>query len=216
MIYDFIDITKPIKQGDIFLGIPRIDISLKEIPIVTGDNDTPELSTWEEIVKEGKEIPAILAVKPVMAIVASQDCDVSNGRDITLFEIRDFRDVEGKCRDTKSLKKWINIITHQARLNQKWFYLPPDSRIGFSEKMAVDLRVTLRVPKNDLEELKSLRKGRLNSIADEHFRERISEFYRRYPYDEWYSLSNEELDEYLKEYPEITPFPWQIKLKAKE
>jgi hypothetical protein len=52
---------------------------------------------------------------------------------VTLCEIRDFRDVERKCKDTALPKKWKNIITQQAWLNQKWFYLPPDERIGFHE-----------------------------------------------------------------------------------
>jgi len=54
-----------------------------------------------------------------------------------------------------------------------------------------------------------LRKGRLNPVADEHFRERIGEYFRRYPYDEWYALDRDELDEYRRKYPEVTPFPWQ-------
>jgi hypothetical protein len=106
-------------------------------------------------------------------------------------------------------KKWKNIITQQARINQKWFYLPPDEKVGFAQKMGVDFLVTLRVPRVDLETLRSLRKGRLNAIADEHFRERIAEFFRRYPYDEWYPLNKEELQAYVEEYPDAKPFPWQ-------
>jgi hypothetical protein len=128
---------------------------------------------------------------------------------ITLCEISKFRDVERKSKDTTSAKSWKNIITQHARINQKWFYLPPDEKIGFSEKMAVDFMVTLRVPRAELEELRDLRKGRLNEIADEHFRERIAEFFRRYPYDEWYPLDSEELKAYLGEYPDAKPFPWQ-------
>jgi len=75
--------------------------------------------------------------------------------------------------------------------------------------MAVDFTVTLRVPRAELEELRSLRRGRLNPVADEHFRERIAEFFRRYPYDEWYPLNQEELEAYRREYPDTPPFPWQ-------
>ncbi len=69
--------------------------------------------------------------------------------------------------------------------------------------------VTLRVPRAELEEVRYLRKGRLNNVADEHFRERIGEFFRRYPYDEWYPLDQDEMEAYIKEYPDIRPFPWQ-------
>jgi len=75
--------------------------------------------------------------------------------------------------------------------------------------MAVDFLVTLRVRRLELESLRSLRKGRLNPVADEHFRERIAEFSRRYPYDEWYPLNREEFDVYRAEYPDAEPFPWQ-------
>lgn len=132
-----------------------------------------------------------------------------HGRDITLCEIRSFRDVERKAAQTSSAKSWKNIITQHARINLKWFYLPPDAQMGFADKMAVDFTVTLRVPRTDLEDLRDLRKGRLNEVADEHFRERIGEFFRRYPYDEWYPLDRDELRVYLNEYPDAVPFPWQ-------
>jgi len=210
MIYDFPHITDPIKQGDIFSNLPRIDFSLKSLPILSDSGDFEEIN-WIEIAKRVELVTALFAVRPVTAIVATQDCDNLYGRDITLCEIREFRNVERKSKETTSPKSWVKIITQYARINQKWFYLPPDPRIGFKDKMAVDFMVTLRVPRADLEELRSLRVGRLNPVADEHFRERISEFFRRYPYDEWYPLSIEEFDEYKKEYPEVDPFPWQIK-----
>ena len=45
--------------------------------------------------------------------------------------------------------------------------------------------------------------------ADEHFRERLAEFFRRYPYDEWYPLEKAEFAEYKKSYPETEPREWQ-------
>jgi hypothetical protein len=141
--------------------------------------------------------------------VATQDCDALRGRDITLCEIESFRAVEKKCQNTNSPKGWKNIITQHARINLKWFYLPPDPRLGFTDKMAVDFAVTLRVPRTELEQVRHLRRGRLNPIADEHFRERIGEFFRRYPYDEWYPLDPEELRVYQGDYPDAAPFPWQ-------
>lgn len=210
MIYEFLDSAAPIRQGDIFMGLPRIEFSLSQLPIISGDGGLEEIN-WGEIAKNVGIVTAMLAIRPVYAIVATQDCNNQHGRDITLCEIREFRDVERKCKETTSLKSWIKIITQQARINQKWFYLPPDPQIGFKEKMAVDFMVTLRVPRVDLEKLRNLRIGRLNDIADEHFRERISEFFRRYPYNEWYPLSLEEFKEYKRDYPEVDPFAWQIK-----
>ncbi len=208
MIYEFPDSSMGIRQGDIFIGLPRIDMSLNEVVIFTETGE--HIAKWAEISAKGDEpVNIIVPVRPVAAIVATQDCDAVRSRDITLCEIGNFREVERKSKDTTSAKSWKNLITQQARLNQKWFYLPPDDRVGFSEKMAVDFRVTLRVPRAELEELRDLRKGRLNTLADEHFRERIGNFFRRYPYDEWYSLDQDELKAYIAEYPEISPFPWQ-------
>jgi hypothetical protein len=126
-----------------------------------------------------------------------------------LCEIREFRNVEGKARDTNSLKGWVKIITQQARLNMKWFYLPKGGIMPFQEKMGVDFLVTLRLSREDLESYRDQRKGRLNSIARQHFRERIAEFFRRYPYDEWYPLDVAEFGEYKRQYPDSEPFEWQ-------
>lgn len=207
MIYEVSVLSDPIRQGDIFVGLPRVDLSLREV--VVADADEERVLGWQDIVEDGQPVKAIVWIRPVAAIVVTQDCDTLHSRDITLCEIRDFRDVERKSKDTKTPKKWVNIITQHARINQKWFYLPPDARLGFTDKMGVDFAVTLRVPRDDLEQLRVLRKGRLNPVADEHFRERIAEFFRRYPYDEWYPLNQEELEAYMSDYPDAKPFPWQ-------
>lgn len=207
MIYEFPDMSMPIRQGDIFVSLPRVDLSLNKVLIFSEIGE--RFAKWVEIAAVGNPVNIIVPVRPVTAIVASQDCDALRSRDITLCEIRSFRDVERKSKDTTSPKSWKNLITQHARINQKWFYLPPDDRVGFSEKMAVDFMVTLRVPRAELEELRDLRKGRLNPLADEHFRERIGEFFRRYPYDEWYPLDQDELKAYMEEYPDTKPFPWQ-------
>ncbi|MGH8615950.1 MAG: hypothetical protein ACREYF_29050 [Gammaproteobacteria bacterium] len=208
MIYEYPDQAAPLRQGDIFLGLPRIDLSLQEV--LLAETDGERIAKWEELAGRSLPVNIIVPVRPVAAIVATQDCDTFHSRDITLCEIREFQNVERKSQDTSAPKSWKNIITQQARINQKWFYLPPDERVGFRVKMAVDFLVTLRVPRTDLESLRSLRKGRLNGVADEHFRERIAEFFRRYPYDEWYPLNKEELDAYVAEYPDTKPFPWQV------
>jgi hypothetical protein len=89
--------------------------------------------------------------------------------------------------------------------------LPPDKRIGFDKRMAVDFFSTIRVLREDLEQLKDLRKGCLKTVARDHFRERIAHFYQRYAYNEWYPLSKEEMEIYSKENP-VRPsdrYDWQ-------
>jgi hypothetical protein len=207
MIYESPDASAAIRQGDIFVGLPRVDLSLNKVLIF--DESGERLASWAEIAQKGDSVNIIVPVRPVAAIVATQDCDAIRSRDITLCEIRPFGDVERKANERTSAKGWKNLLTQHARINQKWFYLPPDDKIGFDEKMAVDFMVTLRLPRAELEELRDLRKGRLNALADEHFRERIGEFFRRYAYDEWYPLDQEEMKVYTSEYPDAKPFPWQ-------
>jgi len=208
MIYEIPPEGASLRQGDIFVGLPRVDISLQRVPVVTQDDEQIEM-TWDDVVRDGNRVTAILAVQPVVAIVVSQDCDATRAPDITLCEVRKFREVEKKCANTTAPAKWVDIITQQARLNQKWFYLPPDPQVGFQDKMGVDFYVTIRVPRQDLDGLRRLRRGRLNEIARAHFRERIAEFFRRYPYDEWYPLNAEEMTQYQKSHPDAEAYPWQ-------
>jgi hypothetical protein len=185
-----------------------VEISLQNLTILSECEETTVVE-WNTIAHEGKSVSAILGIKPVAAIVATQDCDTLHSPDITLCEIRRFREVDRSAESCSSPKSWMKIITQQARKNLKWFYLPPESNVGFAEKMAVDFLITIRIPREDLWAYRHLRKGRLNPEADEHFRERLAEFFRRYPYDEWYALEGAEFDEYRKVYPATEPREWQ-------
>ncbi|MFO8074187.1 MAG: hypothetical protein R6V85_20185 [Polyangia bacterium] len=212
MIYSSVEPEMEIRQGDIFTGVPDIEAALDKLPVLEEDDDVVEVA-WKDLLAEGKTdaVTALVAVRPVDAIVITQDCDAVRSPYLALCEIYDFRQVEGRAKETKSPKSWMSIITQQARINQKWFYLPPDDVVGFDSKMGVDFRRVLRVPREQLEAMRSEhRRGRLNELASAHFRERLSEFYRRYPYDEWYPLDSEELDVYQKSKPEsVEPYPWQ-------
>ena len=208
MIYTFPGPDEPIRQGDIFVSLPRVEVSLARLTILDEDDSAVNLP-WQDILEAGKSVSAVLPVRPVAAIVASQDCDCVRSDDITLCEIRDFRDVEKKAAQTERPSKWARILTQHARLNLKWFYLPPCPGMGFTDKLAVDFTISIRVRRVELEDALRLRKGRLNDVADEHFRERISEFFRRYPYDEWYPLNPEELAAYQQKHPDAEPYGWQ-------
>ena len=207
MIYDFPDPGAPIRQGDIFVGLPRVELSLEHV--ILADEDGQRLASWDDVADRQEPTAIIVPVRPVAAIVATQDCDALRSRDITLCEIRPFLAVEGKAHKNTKPKGYKSLLTQHARINQKWFYLPPDEHVGFKQKMAADFLVTLCLPLSDLMAFRTRRHGRLNHVADEHFRERISEFFRRYPYDEWYALDEHELAEYKKEYPGAEPFAWQ-------
>ncbi|MGB8509065.1 MAG: hypothetical protein WCD76_11830 [Pyrinomonadaceae bacterium] len=208
MIYEFPEPSSPVRQGDIFIGIPILDLPDDEL-LVIDDKGSVQSLPWEKFASAGENVSAIISVRPTIAIVGTQECDALRAPNITLFEVRPFRNVERKSRDTSKASKWVPLITQHARINQKWFYLPADEKLSFSEKMGADFLTPIRIPRIALERLISFRKGRLNDVANQHFRERLAEFFRRYAYDEWYSLTGEELAEYQKNYPDAEPFPWQ-------
>ena len=208
MIYKSPPTTDPIKQGDIFVHIPKVEISLKEISVPT-DSSQADIVPWEKIIESKSQVAAILPIRSVSGIVVTTDCDNLRSLYITLCEIRDFRDVEKNSKDTTSTKSWTRQIIRQSRHNLKWYYLPADEGVGFEEKMGVDFTSTVSVLREELDSLKQFRVGRLNSIAYDHFRERLGNFFKRYSYDEWYSLTKDEFEEYKKSAPDAEPFDWQ-------
>jgi hypothetical protein len=208
MIYTFPEPTSPIRQGDIFINVPILALPDDELPVID-DTDTPRTITWEEFATASESVSALIAVRPTIAVVGTQECDAVRAPNITLFEVRPFREIERKSKDTTKPAKWVPILTQHARINQKWFYLPSDEAIGFSEKMGADFLTPISIPRLALERLINFRKGRLNEVASQHFRERLADFFRRYAYDEWYPLTREELTEYQKNHPDAAPFSWQ-------
>lgn len=211
MIYEYPNIDQPIRQGDIFNNIPRIEYDPNSLDVIS-DDESAFQGNWLSIIQDGKEaITSIVGMRPVWAIVISQDCETLRTDNITFCEINLFKSVEKLSKDASKPKKFMSIITKHARINQKWFYLPPDEEIGFLEKMAVDFSVVAHISRNYLEKnLQYLRCGCLSSIAREHFRERLSEYFRRYPYNEWYALDKSEFEAYKASKPEpIDPYPWQ-------
>ncbi len=212
MIYDIPDPQAPIRQGDIFRQIPRVDLDPAQLLVVSDSaKQKTEVLDWLKIATRAARTPALVTIRPVYAIVITQDCDAGRVEDISLCEVDRFDVVYPAGKDAKYPKRTMDLITKQSRVNLKWFYLPREPKIEFTAPMAADFQSVLRVPRAYLEKnIAALRLARLNQIADEHFRERLAEYFRRYPYDEWYPLDKAELEEYRRSKPEpIQPFPWQ-------
>ncbi|HYM24628.1 MAG TPA: hypothetical protein VEU08_15530, partial [Vicinamibacterales bacterium] len=193
-------------------SIPRLDAELDQLPVIQEDGSIA-LTSWRSLViaTSAETTTAAIAMRAVTAIVINQDCDNIRSPDITLCEIRDFRTVEKMAKDAKTAKAWVSIVTKQARVNQKWFYLPADPTVGFDTPMGVDFQGITRVRREDIDAMRTdFRVGRVDGVALDHFRERLSEFFRRYAYDEWYPLTKEQFDAYRAEKPEpIKPYDWQ-------
>lgn len=212
MIYLRVDPAEPIQQGDIFRNIPRIDFTLSELAIVGADEELSQTS-WREVFTQGHSagpVSALLSIRSVTAIVITQNCDASRGQFISLCQVDDYLEAFNHKDPPKSAKKWKNLIVEKARSNTRFYYLPESSNFGFEQKQAADFRVVLSIPRVDLEQMRDQRIAKLNAHANEHFRESLSHFFRRYAYNEWYPLNSEEFQAYSEDLGEpVKPYPGQ-------
>ena len=212
MIYERPTPDDPIRQGDIFCRVPRVDVSLAKL-LAFDERGEPVEGRWVDLLDRwGPEpIRAAVCIRPVFGIVITQDCDAVRSRDISLCEIKPFRDIYPHIADMKDApKKWMGVITQHARANYGWFYLPVEPDIGFTKRMGAELSTVVRVARKDLDSMRAQdRVARLNEIATAHFRERLSEFFRSYPYNEWYPLTKDEFEAYNCQTGPVEPYPWQ-------
>ncbi len=210
MIYDFTEPAAPIRQGDVFISLPSVTISLDRMLILNSADQSTSETKWQCVVEDGNDSPEVTLIasaRSVRAIVLTQNCDAMRSEYITFAEIVPFSSVLGESVPS-SHKKWQSKIVQHAKNNTRYFYLPESSSHGIGERSAADFRMVFRLPRVELERLHALRRCRLNQVATEHFRESLAHFVRRYPYNEWYPLTKEEFAEYSHEY-KVDPYEWQ-------
>jgi len=215
VIYTYPEPTEPIRQGDLYQCVPRIQVILGSdylpeiLETVEGGSRAIE---WMQFQQSEEPVLANVFIRSVTGIVITQDCDTLRAENIAMCEVRPFSSVEKWFTETTKPKKFLDIVTRHARVNQKWYYLPPDTRLGFIKKMGADFTSVFEVPREMLESHREdLRLGRLNDdVACPHFRERVAEFFRRYPYNEWYPLTKEETDLYESDKGCVERYSWQM------
>ncbi len=211
MIYEYPNKDVSIRQGDIFYPLPQsIMRDLVNIKVITEDEQIVK-KTWVKI-ENSKPIKAIVNVIPVWGIVVSQDCDAERALYITFFLIDTLLNVI-KLSEPKP-HKWHSFIIRYTKEKLDWHYLPVDKEIGFNNRMAVDFEEAFVVNRTYLiKNIAHLRKGRLNEVFLQHFRERISHYFRRYAYNEWYPLNKDEFITYREKNAQkgviIEPYEWQ-------
>jgi len=216
MIYEFPASSAPIKQGDIFIDIPRVKFELSNTLSVLEKGEGGKVSSisisWEEVVlKKIKDVVAFFGINLVPAIVATQSCEAQRKEYVTLCEVVELTEIGAfkeyhKQNDKNKVK---NLLINERKIHN-FFYLPPDDILGFETCKAIQFSDTIRIPRNVLETIKDNRKARLNDTAYEHFREKLSNYYRRYAFNEWYMLNKDELREY-EHFSELKPdqlYPW--------
>lgn len=220
-MYSKSNINEPIRQGDIFRWLPKIDVVLGEalLPIITETNEMGEKEVdWFQLAQtlistgttsdNGVKRVAV-TVKSVYGIVISQDCDAARGENIVFAEIKPLKEIK-MFRDMKeppAPSSVIKMVKEHTQKNQKWFFLSDSRDLGFERKMGVDFDSIFEVKREMLiRHIEPLRIGRLeDEVAWPHFRERVAEFFRRYPYNEWYPLNAEEARVYEEDQKSSNP-----------
>ena len=190
MCYDLLESDCPIRQGDIFYPLPRTEISLNNMQSLqkVGESTMAAVvSNWDSL-QDREEIVISTALKKTWGIVATQNCDASRIPSISLFQIEPHQDIIRT--PPKDSKGWIGVLTDRTCKNASWLYLPKDERLEIKDRMIINFHKVFQVPRLDLENNIKLRKGRLGNVAYEHYRESIAQYYRRYPYNEWYPMNN--------------------------
>jgi hypothetical protein len=209
MIYEYPSEDVPLRQGDILYPIPfTVFMDPSRFSMITTDGKLME-DTWIGSTDQSEK-SIVLPIKPAWGIVATQDCDAQRSPVISFFLI-DLFHVVTRLTTPKTPNSWKNMITTRSRLNLSWFYLPNDDNVGFSDRMAINFHVMFQIGQKFLENNRNeLRKARLCDVAYQHYRERIAQYFRRYPYDEWYPLTKEEFQKYCEsKNMEFEPFEWQ-------
>ena len=195
MCYEKLNGDQLVRQGDLFFPLPCPNISLDDVQAVSEDGYL-EAMNWAKA-QDKRDISATVILEKTWGIVATQDCDATWRSSISLFRIRPFKEVY-RNPISKDLG-WVHALTERACKNASWIYLPKDADIGIDEEMAINFHEIFQVEKVDLEKYINLRKGRLASFAYEHYREAIAQYFRRYPYNEWYPFNKAQLEAYAKE-----------------
>lgn len=192
MCYEPLENDQPIRQGDIFFPLPCPNISLDDVQAISEAGDF-EATDWVTA-QSSHEIYATVELEKAWGIVATQDCDATWQSSISLFRIRPFGEVYGN-KPTR-VAGWVSTLTERLCKNASWYYLPKDESFGIMDEMAANFHEVFQVQRVDLEKNISLRKGRLASFAFEHYREAIAQYFRRYPYNEWYPFNKAQLEHY--------------------
>lgn len=195
MCYEPLDPDQPIRQGDIFFPLPRPKISIDELQAISRDAGI-EATKWVDV--QGRdEILTLVELEKTWGIVATQDCDATRSDSISLFQIVPFEKVYGSRPSKPSA--WVSVLTERICKNARWIYLPKDDSMGINVEMAVNFDEVFQIERVDLERNIALRKGRLTNFAYEHYREAIAQYFRRYPYDEWYPFNKAQLEAYAND-----------------
>ena len=215
--YQRVPDANDIKQGDIFSSLPFLAINSPKITEVIAEGQEPvykeiDLNDYVGDTKESKTLVIKSEIRP--GIVITQNCDMLRSEYISYCAIRPFDEIE-KNFSPNNQKKQVEFLTKTYINRAKYFYLPPETPNGFDDRMAVDFSFIHQIKLDVIKQLISKRRSALNTDSLEHFRIKLSDYFKRYAYNPWYVLNKGEFDTYVnvlppEEIPHVRPYPWQI------
>lgn len=190
----------PISQGDLFVGVPRIGVSLQPLfrGVQQADGNTYVAESLEpDQLSDGMHV--IEQVKLTAAIVISQSCDAEHAPCLMLAPVTDFS-VTGKGNESK----WKKINYAATSLQEtKLVYLPGNPTLQLQRSVA-NFSQAFTLPRLFLEKMeqKGMRKASLGKTAVEYLQFRLGVMLTRVAQDDYAWPSREDIElkiAYLKD-----------------
>ena len=188
MIYQSVSLEDGIRQGDIFINLPLIYANLEELNVYSTETTFKQISIDQIEENEGTILTHF--EKMDFSIVLSQDCDCLRSPFISFIVITEWKS------NISSYKKWMKEIIKLNNDSPYRMYLPPEKAFNITKRMFIDFSLIFYANRENLDNLRKLRICRLNNEAMEHYREKLSYYFHRYAYTEYYPLNQKEMDEY--------------------
>ncbi len=207
-------------QGDIFLNLPFLKLDTTKIiqVIAEGEDFKHKESDLLDItgdtdgyVKESVLVDA--EIRP--GIIITQNCDLFRTDYISYCAIKEYKSENVSAKEGRK----ENNIAKFSDEDKKTFFLPDDPKFDFSNKMFVDFSMIQQIHKDVMLGLIKNRRCTIDGLPLEHFRVKLSAYFKRYAYDKWYIFNKNEFSNYKnfkeaqgepkEELDRIHPFPWQ-------
>lgn len=181
----------PLTQGDIFIGVPMIGVSLEPMYRVLPSGDTFKLESVEPD-KITDDMLLVELVRLTKAIVISQSCDAERAQGIMLAPVIDFN-MEGR---KKVSDQWRKINLQATSLAEtKFVYLPGNPHLKLPRSTA-DFGDAFTLPRTFLVEL--AKRGRriagLGEKAIAYLQFRLNVMLTRVAQDDYAWPSCEDID----------------------
>ncbi len=194
MTYLSISNVSSFEQGDIFKNLPKFSQFI---------DDDKKFQAWNANITQinNKKLPSEplsfeIYPKPTMGILLNQDCDIERAHNLVFAEIKK-RNEKFSSNLSKSYNSKLKIVRDETRFH----YLPPwDPKENEIMPWIVDFLTIFLVPigliKNNINQYYVTR---LNPDIKLIFKDKISRFFTRLPFEDLIFLNPKERLEYKKD-----------------